>query len=124
MRWPCHHHMAMAGPRDRAEIGRRAELLAARSLTQAGWTILKRNVRYGRLEVDLLAREPSGQLVAVEVRRRASLGAASPFDLLGRRKLHVLRRQRAVLPEGSRIDLLLVVGEEGRERLRLVRGIA
>ena len=108
----------------RAIVGREAEALAARSLTAGGWLILSRNLRLGRLEVDLLARDPRGSLVAIEVRRRATVGAAAPAELLGFRKMGALRRQRAHLPEGCRIDLLLVLGSPGRERLRLVRGIA
>lgn len=86
--------------------------------------ILARNLRLGRLEVDLLARDPRGSLVAIEVRYRASLGAATPAELLGSRKLAALRRQRILLPSGCRIDLLLVLGSPGHERLRLVRRIA
>ena len=108
----------------RAIIGREAEALAARSLAHSGWVILAQNLRLGRLEVDLLARDPCGSLVAVEVRRRRSVGAASPSELLGARKLRALRRQRAHLPDGCRIDLLLVLGSPRHERLRLVRGIA
>ena len=108
----------------RAIVGREAEALAARSLTECGWLILSRNLRIGRLEVDLLAQDPRGSLVAVEVRRRADVGAATPAEFLGLRKMGALRRQRAHLPEGCRIDLLLVLGSPGRERLRLVRGVA
>jgi Holliday junction resolvase-like predicted endonuclease len=108
----------------RAIVGRQAEALAARSLVCSGWVILSRNLRLGRLEVDLLARDPRGSLVAVEVRRRDSVGAATPAELLGSRKMGALRRQRALLPEGCRIDLVLVLGRPGNERLRLVRGVA
>lgn len=108
----------------RALVGREAEAMAARSLSRSGWMILSRNLRIGRLEVDLLARDPRGSLVAIEVRRRACVVAAAPAELLGARKMRALRRQRAYLPEGCRIDLLLVLGSPGRERLRLVRGVA
>jgi putative endonuclease len=108
----------------RSIVGREAEDLAARSLASSGWVILSRNLRLGRLEVDLLARDPRGSLVAIEVRRRASVGAATPVELLGSRKMGALRRQRAHLPEGCRIDLLLVLGRPRNERLRLVRGVA
>ena len=115
----------MAGsPGYRVLIGRDAEALAARSLARSGWAILSRNLRVGNLEVDILARDPRGSLVAVEVRRRVSVGAATPSELLGARKMRALRRQRAYLPAGCRIDLLLVLGSPGRERLRLVRGVA
>jgi Holliday junction resolvase-like predicted endonuclease len=108
----------------RSIVGRETEDLAARSLASSGWVILSRNLRLGLLEVDLLARDPRGSLVAIEVRRHASLGAATPVELLGSRKMGALRRQRAHLPEGCRINLLLVLGRPRNERLRLVRGVA
>lgn len=104
--------------------GVRAEQIAAAALAAAGWRIYARNHRIAGLEIDIIARDPRGQLVAVEVRRRAQLGAEGPFALLGARKVAALRRQRDALPEITRIDLLFVLGEPGRERLRLVRGIA
>ncbi|MFZ9447439.1 MAG: glycosyltransferase, partial [Alphaproteobacteria bacterium] len=48
----------------------------------------------------------------------AAVGAAAPLELLGVRKMRALRRQRAYLPAGCRIDLLLVLGSPGRERIR------
>ena len=116
--------MVAGSPGHRVLIGRDAEALAARSLARNGWVILSRNLRLGRLEVDLLARDPHGELVAVEVRRRTSVGAATPSELLGSRKMRALRRQRAYLPGRCRVDLLLVLGSPGRERLRLIRGVA
>ena len=113
-----------SSPAQRSIVGREAEDLAARSLVRSGWVILSRNLKLGRLEVDILARDPRGSLVAIEVRRRGSVGAASPSELLGARKMRALRRQRARLPEGCRIDLLLIIGSPGRERLRLIRGVA
>ena len=117
--------MAVAGSLGQRVLrGREAEALAARSLASSGWRVLSRNLRLGSLEVDLLARDPHGELVAVEVRRRTSIGAATPMELLGSRKLRALRRQRAYLPPGCRVDLLFVLGAPGNERLRLIRGVA
>ena len=116
--------MVAGSPTQRVLIGREAEALAARSLACSGWVILSRNLRLGRLEVDLLARDAHGELVAIEVRRRTSVGGASPSEILGARKMRALRRQRAYLPAGCRVDLLLVLGAPAKERLRLIRGVA
>lgn len=116
--------MVAGSPGHRVRIGRDAEALAARSLARSGWVILSRNLRLGRLEIDLLARNPHGELVAVEVRRRTAIGSATPSELLGSRKMRALRRQRAYLPVGCGVDLLLVLGAPGKERLRLIRGVA
>jgi putative endonuclease len=109
--------------RERQRRGRAGEEIAAAALERSGWSILARNHRLAGLEIDLLARDLAGRLVAVEVRRRPSLGAATPLQLLGARKVAALRRQREALPALERIDLLLVLGPDGGERLRLIRGI-
>ena len=97
--------------------------MAAEALRASGWSIVARNRRTAGLEIDLLAYDPAGQLVAIEVRRRAALGDAGPYELLGARKLAALRRQREADPSIERIDLLFVLGPPGSERFRLCRGI-
>src|SRR5690606_35661951 len=58
-------------------LGRRAESLAARVLVARGWSILAANYRFGRREVDLVARR--GDLVAfVEVKARSGPGYGPP----------------------------------------------
>ena len=114
----------MAAGGDRQQRGRLGEELAATALAMAGWIIVARNHRIPGLEIDLLARDPSWQLVAVEVRRRGTVGDSSPLQLLGARKSAALRRQRDALPALDRVDLLLVLGPDGNERLRLIRGVA
>ena len=101
--------------------GRRAEDLACESLRAAGWMIIQRNVRVSGLEIDLLARDERGMLVAVEVRARLSVGEQGPRALLGARKVAALARQREALHELCRVDLLLVIGPPRGERLRLIR---
>lgn len=55
-------------------LGDAAERSVAERLVSAGWTILGRNLRFGRNEVDILAVDPGppATLVIVEVRWRAS----------------------------------------------------
>lgn len=112
---------AATAKRRRGLVG---EELAAEALRCRGWNIVARNWRIAGLEVDLLARDPAGTLVAVEVRRRRALGDAGPRELLGARKLAALRRQREVHSAIERVDLLFVLGPPGDERIRLCRGIA
>lgn len=111
-------------PRKRLFRGHMGEEIAAAALERMGWIVLARNHRLAGLEIDLLVRDPSRNLVAVEVRCRSGVGEATPQQLLGARKLAALRRQREALPTLDRVDLLLVLGPEGGERLRLIRGIA
>jgi putative endonuclease len=66
-------------------LGDRGERLAAEHLERAGWTILARNFRIGRREVDLVARR--GEVVAfVEVKTRAGLGYGYPLEAITPKK--------------------------------------
>lgn len=78
----------------RQQFGRAAEGVAARHLTREGWTLLGRNVRIGRGELDLIARRGT-VLAFVEVKARRSGACGSPEDAVDRRK----RRQVARLAE-------------------------
>jgi putative endonuclease len=71
---------APAGPR--GAIGAAAEAAAAAHLRHRGWVVLGRNLRVGRDEVDILAREPGCPpvLVVLEVRARSRSGFGSPLE--------------------------------------------
>ena len=76
------------------QFGRAAEAAAARYLVRDGWTLLGRNVRIGRGELDLIARR--GDVLAfVEVKARRTTSYGSPEDAVDGRK----RRQVARLAE-------------------------
>ena len=60
-------------------LGRRGERLAVRYLRSAGWTVMARNYRFGRREVDLVVRK--GRLLAfVEVKTRAGGECGHPEE--------------------------------------------
>ena len=71
-------------------LGDRGEQLAADHLVRAGWTVLHRNFRLGKKEIDLVARR--GEVVAfVEVKTRAGLGYGHPLEAITakkRREIH------------------------------------
>ena len=74
----------------RAELGRRAEDLACGYLVSQGFELLGRNVRVGRLELDLIARR--GSLICFcEVRSRRSQALMTPAQSIGPAKLRNLR---------------------------------
>ena len=81
-----------AGPR--GETGAAAEAATACYLEAAGWTVLARNLRVGRDEIDLLAREPAAPhtIVVVEVRARSRPGFGSPVESVDARKVARLYR--------------------------------
>ncbi len=78
----------------RQQFGRAAEEAAAQCLVRDGWTLLGRNVRVGRGELDLIARR-RGVLAFVEVKARRTAAYGAPEDAVDARK----RRQVARLAE-------------------------
>lgn len=115
---------------DAQRSGDAAEDLVADRLTAAGWTILGRNLRVGRYELDLIAVDPGppGMLVAIEVRWRAGREFGLPEETVDHRKRTRVRAaaygllERGALPDGSALPHLplrfdLVVVEPG-DRVR------
>ena len=68
----------------------RGEDLAARFLRAKGLKILERNVRLGRNEVDIIARD-GDTVVFVEVRTRQTPDPVPPQDSIGPTKIRHLR---------------------------------
>lgn len=54
------------------DLGRRGEDAAVSSLLARGWQILARNWRCTEGEVDIIAKDPDGELVFVEVKTRSA----------------------------------------------------
>ncbi|MBF9252929.1 YraN family protein [Pontibacter sp. 172403-2] len=69
--------------------GRHGEGMAARYLQQSGYTILHRNYRYKRAEVDIIAQKDS-LLVFVEVKTRATDVYGYPEEAVSPRKEELL----------------------------------
>lgn len=107
------------------QAGDAAEDLVASRLRDAGWTILGRQLRVGRSEMDIVAIDPGGPtLVIVEVRWRSRRDFGLAEETIDRRKAARLRAAavalvaRGTLPDGGRIPRLplridLVVAEPG-----------
>jgi putative endonuclease len=95
----------------RARLGQRAEEAVARYLEAAGFAILGRNVRLGRLELDIVARR--AELVAVvEVRTRGAGAWTTGLGSLSRAKRERIRRA------GQRLWRDRFKGDPSVERLR------
>ena len=99
-------------PRTRGEAGQRAEVLAAAFLVARGLTIVERNFRCRRGEIDIIARDGEA-LVFVEVRLRSRSdfgGAAASITPAKRARIaaaasYYLARLARVPP--CRVDALL-----------------
>lgn len=122
----------MADPRH--DLGRSSEDAVAAWLERAGWRILERRRRSASGgEVDIVALDPNGVLVAIEVRARRSARSGSALESVDARRVDRLRRTlvevarvRRERSTGLRVDLVAVEpsGAEDRSwRLRRVAGI-
>jgi putative endonuclease len=108
-------------------LGDHGEELAARFLERAGWTILDRNFRMGRKEIDLVVRR--GEIVAfVEVKTRAGLGYGHPLEAITWKKRREIQQVAAAwidrkgqAGESYRFDAVAVqVGAGGAPRVEHV----
>ena len=105
----------MVRSRTRAQrAGDDAESLVAARLSDAGWSILARNVHVGRHELDLVAVDPGPppRLVIVEVRLRASRSFGLAEETVDFRKRRHLRDAAwtmvaaGTLPDGGALPKL------------------
>jgi putative endonuclease len=85
--------MGHEGERDtqRQRIGRAAEQLVVSYLESLGWDIVATNLRIGRLELDIVARE-GAVIVVVEVRTRGARSWTSGFGSISATKRLRVRR--------------------------------
>lgn len=79
----------------RRKTGASGEELAAHYLTRRGWTVVARNWRCPSGEIDLIARDPDGFAVLVEVKCRRGLGFGDPLEAITYDKVRRLRRLAA-----------------------------
>ena len=103
------------------QLGQDGEDLAAAHLTAAGMEVLARNWRCREGELDIVAREPSGAIVFVEVKARSGTRFGEPAEAVGRvkaRRIHVLAcrwlaENRPSDSPALRFDVVSVVRRRG-----------
>lgn len=102
------------------DLGRRGEGLAAQYLADAGYTLIDRNWRCARGEIDLVARD-GNDTVFVEVKTRSSTAFGHPFEAITAQKLSRLKRLAGAWCEAHsyrrgviRIDAISVIASPGR----------
>ena len=92
------------------QAGDAAEALVAERLAAAGWTILGRNLRVGRAELDIVAVDPGGpNLVIVEVRWRSRRDYGLAEETIDHAKWARLRRAAFTLVESGSIHAAQVL---------------
>ena len=111
--------------RTRQQVGRRGEDLACAELERQGLTVLARNWRCPRGEIDIVAADrsgPGGTLVFCEVKCRSGLGFGHPLEAITYAKLRTLRqlaaqwmRENGVTARVIRVDAIGVVLLPGQQ---------
>lgn len=71
------------------EFGKKGEALAIEHLKTHGYTILEKNWRYQKAEVDIIA-EKDNTLIAVEVKARSSDYFGDPQNFVSKKKIQLL----------------------------------
>lgn len=113
-------------------LGAYGEALACRYLVDRGFTILDRNWRCARGELDVVASE-AAELVVCEVKTRTSERFGAPFEAVTRQKLKRLRALAGLWMEahadgprhrGVRIDVVSILRpSSGPARISHLRGV-
>ncbi len=75
------------------KTGDEGEELAVELLESKGYKIVKRNYRYGKGEIDIIAEDPNEEgLVFVEVKSRKNLEFGLPEEAITKNKIKQLKR--------------------------------
>ncbi|HEY9787779.1 MAG TPA: YraN family protein [Candidatus Obscuribacterales bacterium] len=81
----------------KVSLGRMGEERAVQTLVDKGWTIEDRNWRSGRYsEIDIVAREPGGLRVFVEVKSRCRKESSAGFQTIGFETLKRRKQQKLI----------------------------
>jgi putative endonuclease len=105
------------------QFGKKGEEIAADYLRGKGYTILEKNWRFGRNEIDIVAKDKAGKyLVVVEVKSRHSLYGGEPESSVTREKQRALIRAANAyvtvkkVTEEIRFDIVsIVITKEGEK---------
>ena len=112
---------------DHNDLGELGEELAVKKLRRDGYEILERNWRFGKEEVDIIARLGE-ELVIIEVKTRNSDFFGEPHQFVSRSKQnHLIRAahayiQRHDLDVETRFDVIGIVVNNKGERLEHIEG--
>ena len=71
------------------ELGKKGEQLAIDYLVKKGYTILDKNWRFQKAEVDIIAQKKE-TLAVVEVKTRSSIEFGNPLDFVNPKKIKLL----------------------------------
>jgi putative endonuclease len=119
-----HQEHKQRNPLSKRMKGEIAESIAAAFLCEHGFEILKKNYRYGRGEIDIIARDGE-VLVFVEVKSKQSDAEGRPEDEVDSRKQSQIRRiaegyllDHTIRDVSCRCDVVAIVGDEKSHVIR------
>lgn len=72
------------------ELGKDGEQIAVDLLQQKGYTIIDRNWRFQKAEIDIIAQKDSKTLVIVEVKTRSNSFIGNPEEFVSQKKIKLL----------------------------------
>jgi putative endonuclease len=103
------------------EIGKSGENQAAEYLTSIGYTILAKNWRMGKYEIDLIA-ENKETILFVEVKTRSGFEIPVDRALRAQQKLNIIKSANAYINDSQtmkepRFDLITIFGFGNKTRL-------
>lgn len=86
-------------------IGTLGEDAAANYLRKKGYIIKKRNFRLKTGEIDIIAADPNGCTVFVEVKARKGTAYGNPSEFVDRRKQEKIRRTALIYMRTDQADM-------------------
>lgn len=86
------------------DLGVRGEDLASRYLLSNGYTILERNWRFQKAEIDILAAK-DGMLAVIEVKARSTRAFGNPEAFINRNKVELMRKAANAYVNKNRLNL-------------------
>lgn len=101
------------------DFGKQAEEMAAHYLEKNGYTILERNYRFRKAEIDLICQKET-EIIFVEVKARGMNSLIAPIEAVNKTKINLyLQAADAFLQEKDleasiRFDILGIQPIEGR----------
>jgi len=107
---------------NKKELGQKGEEIAVQYLEDKGYEILQRNYRYGRGEIDVIAKDPQdGYTVFVEVKTRQNLDFGAPEYAINRKKQLQVKKiaelylaDKEIYELDCRFDVIAIVLGDGK----------
>jgi putative endonuclease len=105
------------------KLGKKGEEVAARYLMHNGYTIIQRNWRYGKDEIDIIAQNKE-YLIFIEVKTRSTQFFGDPEEAVNEKKQQFMIRaaeeyvNQNEINQEIRFDIISIILQSGKQTLR------